>query len=177
MPTSEEIIKHLNLQKHPEGGYFSETFRSRETTADPLRGNRAYSTAIYYMLTANTFSEMHRLITDEIFHFYLGDPVEMLHLYPDGTGKRVILGTDITQGMLPQVLVPAGVWQGSRLFPGGKNPGKNRGKNEDKNGYALMGTTMAPAFEYSDYLSGDRTELIRQYPEFKDLIIALTRKG
>ncbi len=165
MITAEEIIKTLNLEKHPvEGGYFSETYRSKEIVTDKARGERCYSTAIYYMLTdePGAFSEMHRLGTDEIFHFYLGDPVEMLHLYPDGTGKRIIFDNYIEAGIFPQVVVPAGVWQGARLVPGGK--------------FALMGTTVAPGFEFSDYLSGSRKELINLYPDFKELITELTRK-
>ena len=163
MITAEYVIKILNLQKHPtEGGYFLETYRAKETIVDENRGKRSYSTAIYYMLTGDTFSEMHRLGIDEIFHFYLGDAVEMLHLYPNGQGKRVFLGTDLKRGKIPQVLIPAGVWQGARLVPGGT--------------FALMGTTMAPGFEYPDYQSGSRKELIGLYPEFKELIMVLTRK-
>jgi predicted cupin superfamily sugar epimerase len=164
MMTAEEMIKLLNLQKHREGGYFAETYRSKEIITDPHRGSRSYSTAIYYMLTPDTFSEMHRLAVDEIFHFYLGNPVEMLHLYPDGSGKRLFLGNDPEKGMQLQVLVPVGVWQGARLLPGGTF------------GFSLMGTTMAPGFEYSDYQSGSRQELTRQYPDFKELITALTHK-
>ncbi len=164
MITTEEMIRWLNLKKHPEGGYFAETYRSKEKITDPRRGQRSYSTAIYFMLTPDTFSEMHRLTGDEIFHFYLGDPVEMLHLYPDGSGKHLLLGNDIERGIQPQVLVLSGVWQGARLLPGGTS------------GFALMGTTMAPGFEYPDYQSGSRPELTRQYPEFKELITALTRK-
>ncbi len=165
MLTAEEVIKTLNLEKHPtEGGYFLETYRSKEIVTDKVRGKRSYSTAIYYMLTdeADVFSEMHRLSVDEIFHFYLGDPVEMLHLYPDGRGERLIFGNDIKAGMRPQVLIPAGVWQGARLLPGGK--------------FALMGTTVAPGFEYTDYQSGSRKELIDLYPQFRELITLLTRK-
>jgi predicted cupin superfamily sugar epimerase len=162
MLTADEIIKILNLRKHPtEGGYFIETYRSKEIISSEKRGERSISTAIYFLLTPETFSETHRLPIDEIFHFYLGDPVEMLNLFEDGTGKRLILGGDIVNGMSPQVLVPAGVWQGSRLLPGGK--------------FALMGTTVAPGFEYSDYESGRRDELIRCYPEFKEWIALLTR--
>ena len=164
MITAEEIIKLLNLQKHHEGGYFMETYRSGKVVTDPQRGQRSYSTAIYYMLTPDSFSEMHRLAVDEIFHFYRGDPVEMLHLYPDGSGKRLLLGKDIERGMQPQVLIPSEVWQGARLLPGGTF------------GFSLMGTTMAPGFEYPDYQSGGKQELTRQYPHFKDLITELTRK-
>lgn len=165
MITVEDIIRILNLQKHPtEGGYFIETFRSKETVSDERRGRRSYSSAIYYLLTskADSFSEMHRLGSDEVYHFYLGDPVEMLHLYPDGVGKQVILGTDLKAGMYPQVMVPTGVWQGARLAPGGK--------------FALMGTTMAPGFEYWDYKSGSRKELINLFPGCEELITTLTRK-
>jgi uncharacterized protein len=165
MITAEDIIRILNLQKLPiEGGYFSETYRSRESVTDDRGGKRSCGTAIYYLLTGETdcFSEMHRLGGDEIYHFYRGDPVEMLLLYPDGAGKKVILGSDLKAGMLPQVLVPAGVWQGSRLAPGGK--------------FALIGTTMTPGFEYWDYTSGSRNELISLFPGFKEMIITLTRK-
>jgi hypothetical protein len=163
--TANDIIRILNLQKHPtEGGYFLETYRSKDFITEKRWGKRSFSTAIYYLLTgeSDSFSEMHRLDIDEIFHFYLGDPVEMLHLYPDGTGKQVLLGTDLDKGMYPQVLVPGKVWQGSRLLPGGK--------------FALMGTTVAPGFEYTDYESGSRKELTTIYPEFKELISLLTRK-
>lgn len=166
MTTAEDIIRVLNLHKHPtEGGYFIETYRSKETATDERWGNRSYSTAIYYLLTSelDSFSEMHRLGSDEIYHFYLGDPVDMLHLYPDGEGKQVILGTDLKAFMHPQVLVPAGVWQGARLAPGGK--------------FALMGSTMAPGFEYWDYESGSRKELRKLYPGFEELITTLTRKS
>lgn len=162
--TAEEMIQLLNLQKHHEGGYFVETYRSGEVVTDPQRGLRSYSTAIYYMLTPDTFSEMHRLAVDEIFHFYRGDPVEMLHLYPDGSGKRLLLGKNLERGMQPQVLIPSGIWQGARLLPGGAFD------------FSLMGTTMAPGFEYPDYQFGSRQELTRQYPEFEELITALTRK-
>lgn len=162
--TAEEIINALKLKKHREGGYFAETYRSGEIITDPRRGQRFFSTAIYYMLTADTFSELHRLTVDEIFHFYLGDPVEMLHLYPDGSGKRIFLGIDLEKGMRPQVLIPAGIWQGARIIPGGKF------------GFSLMGTTVSPGFEYSDYQSGSGKELIAQYPQFKELISQLTGK-
>jgi uncharacterized protein len=161
----EDIIQHLNLEKHPtEGGYFSETYRSKETIKDYKGSERSVSTAIFYLLTNETdaFSEMHRLQTDEIFHFYLGDPVEMLHLYPDGTGKKIIFGNDLANGMQPQVIVPANVWQGARLIEGGR--------------FCLMGTTMAPGFEYSEYQSGSQKELSKRFPEYKKIIAELTRK-
>jgi predicted cupin superfamily sugar epimerase len=82
---------------------------------------------------------MHRLRSDEVFHFYLGDEVEMLQLWPDGTGRRVGLGSDLAAGMLPQTVVPQGVWQGSRLVRGGR--------------FALLGCTVSPGFDYADFES------------------------
>lgn len=104
---------------------------------------------------------MHRLRSDEIFHFYLGDPVEMLQLWPDGSGMVLIMGSDILKGMQPQVVVPRGVWQGAKLIKDGK--------------FALLGTTVSPGFESVDYESGRRGDLIKAYPQFQDLIIALTK--
>jgi len=162
---AEDIIRLLNLAPHPEGGFFSESYRSADLIAGealPPRytGPRRAGTAIYYLLTPGRFSELHRVASDEMFHFYLGDPVEMLQLLPDGTSRRLLLGTDLAAGMAPQLLVPHGVWQGSRLVPGGK--------------FALLGCTVSPGFEYDDYESGPRAALLERYPESRELILALT---
>jgi predicted cupin superfamily sugar epimerase len=167
MLTADEVIRRLELVPHPcEGGFFRETYRAPLTIPggvlpDDYSGDRSASTAIYFLLTPETFSEMHRLPTDEVFHFYLGDTVEMLKLHPGGTGEVVRLGTDLRASEQPQVLAPGGTWQGSRLVPGGN--------------WALLGTTVAPGFEFADYTSGRRDELITTYPEFAELITALTR--
>jgi hypothetical protein len=113
------------------------------------------------MLTPDTFSAMHRLNGDEVYHFYLGDPAEMLILKPDGTGETLLMGQDIVSGMRLQHVVPGGVWQGSRLRPGGK--------------FALLGTTMAPGFDPADFELGSRDELSARYPACAELIAALTR--
>src|SRR5436190_331660 len=119
----ELIIKQLGLTPHPkEGGFFRETYRAAETfPAEHLparyQGPRSVSTAIYYLLTPGTFSALHRLASDEIFHFYAGQTVKMLQLWPDGSGKEVLLGPDVLAGESPQVVVPRGVWQGSFLVP------------------------------------------------------------
>jgi uncharacterized protein len=165
--TAEEIKRLLQLEAHPrEGGYFRQTWKSEEEisqTTLPSRysGVRAAGTAIYYLLEPSTFSEMHRLISDEIFHFYYGDPVEMLQLWPDSSSRVVRLGSDLANGTLPQLVVPKGVWQGSRLVPGGS--------------VALLGCTVSPGFDYVDYQTGARAELVREYPESAALIEALTR--
>lgn len=163
----ETVRSLLGLAPHPaEGGFFAETYRSQERVSRgtlPARyaGDRSFGTAIYYLLTPETFSEMHRLASDEIFHFYLGDPVEMLQLHPDGSGRVVRLGTDLAAGDRPQVVVPRGVWQGARLAPGGR--------------LALLGCTVAPGFDYADYESGRREELLESHPAFRDWILPLTK--
>src|SRR5947209_1241626 len=153
MPTADEVIAALGLRPLPvEGGYYRETYRAAlrlpaDTLGPAYAGGRAASTAIYYLLTPDTFSALHRLPGAEVFHFYLGDPVEMLQLGPapaDG-GRVVVLGTDLRAGQVPQAVVPGGVWQGGALAPGGR--------------FALLGTTMAPGFEFADYQSGDRAAL------------------
>jgi len=164
--TAEEIIALLKLKPHPEeGGFFAETYRAEEAiprSVLPQRytGPRAFGTCIYYLLTPGTISAMHRLQSDEIFHFYLGDPVEMLQLLPDGAGRTVVLGSDLRNGQQPQVIVPRGVWQGSRLVTGGR--------------FALLGCTVAPGFDFADYEHGRRNDLIGSHPQFREKIVALT---
>ncbi|MEJ2421521.1 MAG: cupin domain-containing protein, partial [Acidobacteriota bacterium] len=123
--TAEEVMSLLNLEPHPaEGGWFLETYRSRESLPagalpSRYRGERSFATAIYYLLAPRNVSPLHRLLSDEVFHFYLGDPVELTLLHPGGEVVRRILGSDLAEGMKPQEGVPAGVWQGLRLLPGG----------------------------------------------------------
>jgi predicted cupin superfamily sugar epimerase len=166
MLTAEQIRELLQMRPHPiEGGYFAETYRGSPILPQRLLpgypGDRAISTAIYYLLTPDTFSAMHRVRGDEMFHFYLGDPVEMLQLEADGSGEVILLGQDIAAGMRLQHTVSGGAWQGSRLRAGGK--------------YALLGTTMAPGFEYDDYETGQRQELSTQFPGYSAMVAALTR--
>jgi predicted cupin superfamily sugar epimerase len=160
----QDVIRLLQLQPlQIEGGWFHETYRSTRSITVDDRGTRSLATAIYYLLTPETFSEIHRLPGDEIFHFYLGDPVEMLHLHADLSVERITLGQDLIAGQRLQVVVPGGVWQGARLVPGGR--------------FALMGTTMFPGFSNDDYESGDRGKLIAQYTDAAAEIEALTKPG
>ncbi len=166
MLTVEALRTLLGLVPHPvEGGYFVETYRSAEQVppgALPSRyaGARALGTAIYYLLTPDTFSAMHRLASDEVFHFYLGDPVEMLQLWPDCSHRVVVIGPDVHAGERPQVIVPRDVWQGARLREGGR--------------FALLGTTVAPGFDYADYEPATRASLLATHPTARPLITALT---
>ncbi len=150
--SADELIRFLHLEPLPrEGGWYRETYR----------GARSTSTAIYYLLTPDTFSALHRLPTDEVFHFYLGDSVEMLQLgpTPEDGGQIVTLGPDVLAGQQVQTVVPAGVWQGSTLRTSGA--------------FALMGTTMAPGFDFADYEAADRAALSAAYPVFAERIARL----
>jgi predicted cupin superfamily sugar epimerase len=163
--TAKELITKLNLKPHKEGGFFAEVWRAPErlaVNALPPRysGARSLSTAIYYLLTPDTFSRMHRLRSDEVFHFYLGDPVEFLLLSPDKKGSTAIVGPDVMAGQRLLLVVRRGTWQGARLLKGGK--------------FALLGTTMAPGFEYDDYEPGKRADLAKAYPGFATAIRELT---
>ena len=163
--SAQDVIRLLGLEPLvQEGGFFRETYRSRvrvPAAALPDHpGERDLSTAIYYLLTPESFSAVHRVRGDEIFHFYMGDPVEMLQLREGGVGERLILGNDLARGMRPQVVVHGGVWQGARLVQGGA--------------FALLGTTMAPGFDYMDFELGDRDPLSRAFPDHAELIAALT---
>jgi predicted cupin superfamily sugar epimerase len=159
--TTDEIKALLNLQPHPvEGGHFRRTYTSANTLYLP-RGMRPMGTAIYYLLEPETFSEMHVLDSDEMFHFYLGDPVEMLQLHPDGSSAVITLGPDLQAGQHVQLVVAAGVWQGTRLIGDGK--------------VALLGCTVTPGFDFADYRSGSYAELAGKWPGEAERIKALTR--
>ena len=104
---------------------------------------------------------MHRGKSDEPFHFYMGDPTELLMLYPDGTGKIIEIGTDLEKGMEPCITIEKGVWQGQRLKEGGR--------------FVLFGTTVNPGFEFDDFEFGDRAKLQAEYPDFREMIALLTK--
>jgi predicted cupin superfamily sugar epimerase len=162
------ICRELGLEPLPtEGGYHRVTFTSPLTIdaagLEPAAsGVRTAGTAIYYLVTSSGFSAIHRLRAPEIFHFYLGDPLEMLQLQPDGSATWHRLGSRLGAGERPQLLVPAGVWQGTRLAAGGR--------------YALLGTTMCPGFDWRDFELGRREELVQRYPAERAAIVALTRQ-
>jgi predicted cupin superfamily sugar epimerase len=171
MLTPDQLIKYFNLEPLPvEGGLFFRTYLSPETIDQdslPPRYSIAkpFGTAIVYLLTSDpdSFSALHKLPTDEVYHFYLGDPVELLQLHPGGSSRRIILGQDLLNGQQVQHVVPRDVWQGSHLLPGGR--------------FALLGTTMAPGYTDEDYHGGDPDQLIAAYPRQAALIEQLTRRA
>jgi predicted cupin superfamily sugar epimerase len=167
MMTADDIIRRLGLEPLPEeGGFFAETYRSPvrlEVGVLPAGygGPRSISTAIYYLVTPTSFSRLHRLRSDEVFHYYAGDPAEMLQLGPGAESAAYVLGADIATGQRPQLVVPAGTWQGLRPVTGGR--------------WTLLGTTVAPGFSRDDYEHGDRATLLAGWPRERARIEALTR--
>jgi predicted cupin superfamily sugar epimerase/mannose-6-phosphate isomerase-like protein (cupin superfamily) len=163
------LIERLGMEKIPvEGCWFKVTYTSAdklEAAALPARygSPRTAGGAIYALLTNEDFSAMHKLKTDELWHFYQGDPIELLLLHPDGRSEVVVLGSDLLAGQHPQYTAPAGSWMGARSLTKGEAA------------YGFFGTTMAPGFDYDDFEIGYREELQRQYPERRELIAALTR--
>jgi uncharacterized protein len=167
-----QIIEQYKLQPNTaEGGYFAATYTSALEIPGkdlpgfkPIDGKRPICGAIYYFIDPDTFSAMHNVTGDMLYHFYSGDPVEMLLLYPDDYPTRsevCVFSNDLSSGANPMKLIPGGTWLGSRLLPGGN--------------YAFMGVSMAPGFNPADYTIAKRADLIRQYPEEAELITELTR--
>ncbi|MEM6545143.1 MAG: cupin domain-containing protein [Pseudomonadota bacterium] len=162
------IIDHFGMQKIPhEGPWFLQTYKSDEiiegALAERYSGVRYAYTAIYAVATRQEFSAMHRLRTDELWHFYGGHPAEVLMLYPNGSGEIKIFGADVLAGQHPQIMVPRGTWMGARPI------------GADDTAYTFASNTLSPGFEYADYEIGYRDELIEIYPQFKKKIVELTR--
>ncbi len=166
IPSAGELITLLNLSRHPEGGWFRETYRSAEKVpADllPARsgGERNICTAIYFMLERGDFSALHRIKSDEIWHFYAGASL-VIHIFtPRGTREAVKLGRDIAADDTFQAVVPAGCWFGAEV----SGPGP----------YSLVGCTVAPGFDFADFEMGNREELLTRYPAQREIIQRLTR--
>lgn len=191
--TADEVKRRLGMTEHPrEGGWFVQTYASGallpavtlNRTAEPVDygGPRRLSTAIYYLLERGTFSEMHRLKSDEVLHHYGGAPLEMLLLHGNGRAERVVLGKDLTAGQRPQVVVPRGVWQGAHLLAetgstaaGSTAAGSTAAGAAETESWSLVGCTVSPGFEYADYETGQRNELLSGWPEAEPMIMTLTR--
>ena len=153
----ERVIRVLDLKPHPEGGWFRETYRAARSGAATRDG----STAIYFLLPAGEFSAFHLLSeADEMWHHYVGDPVELHTISPDGEHHVAVLGPDVERGERPQVLVPAGTLQAAIA----------RGPR-----FALCGCTVTPAFEFSDFVMPARDELVARHPRHEEVIRRLTR--
>ena len=166
MKTAAYWIEKYHMQPHPEGGYFVETYRSAEQVphvALPTRfgGSRSFSTAIYFLLENHHFSALHRIQADELWHFYTGDPLEILVLDPASGALEVIrLGPDPEAGEVFQAVVAAGMWFGSRPAAG--------------SAYSLVGCTVAPGFDFADFELAERTALLAEFPQHEAVIVGLT---
>ena len=163
MKTYHDVIKKLGLVPLPEeGGFYRETFRSSRFVQSDVLGKKSECTAIYYLITENSFSALHAVDQDEIFHFYAGSSVEMFQIMPDKKSNLVTLGSDIFNEEQPQVIVPHGVWQGTKL------------KHPKEGDWALLGCTVAPGFELENFHILNRSELIKKFPEYKEKVTEFT---
>ena len=150
-----DLVRSLDLKPHPEGGFYRETYRAAMDVA-AHGGTRAASTAIYFLLEGEQFSALHRIKSDEVWHFYRGSPLEIIEIAPDGTLRLIELSHNH-----PQDVIPAGRWFGSRV--------------KDGKGFALVGCTVAPGFDFADFEMGAPDDLLSQYPQHADIIRELTR--
>ncbi len=165
MSNVKEIIKKLNLRPHPEGGNFREIYRSKQiikTSSLPSRyhKNRSISTAIYFLLAKGQVSRFHKLKSDEIWHFYKGSSL-ILHLLKDSKYRQVIVGNDIAKNVMPQYVIKAGTWFASEV--------------KNKKSYSLIGCTVAPGFDFSDFKLAKRSELLKKFPQYQKIIYRFTK--
>jgi uncharacterized protein len=162
MISAKNLIKIFDLKKHPEGGFFKESYRSSETISQQAlppryKGGRCFSTSIYFLLPAGSVSRLHRIASDEVWHFYMGGPLELLQISPDGRMEKVILGQDIAAGQRLQHVVPAGCWFGARPA--------------EDSAYSFVGCTVAPGFDFSDFELANPEALSRSFPDLEEEIL------
>lgn len=162
----QQLVAQLKLQPHPEGGFFKETYRSTESIAldalpERFGGDRQLATAIYFLLVEDNFSAFHRIKADETWHFYLGQPIQVVEITPNGQLVQTTLGTELAMGQVPQYTVKAGHWFASHVL--------------DWQGHGLVGCTVAPGFDFADFELAESGHLSALYPEHADIISKLTR--
>ncbi|MBI3635135.1 MAG: cupin domain-containing protein [Candidatus Rokubacteria bacterium] len=160
--TTADLVRLLELRPHPEGGFFRETYRARETVP-AFGGTRSLSTAIYFLLPGTDVSRLHRIKSDEVWHFYAGAAVTLSMIHADGRLTEATLGARVGAGERFQAIVPAGCWYGAVV--------------SDPGGYALLGGTVAPGFDFADFELGERARLLADYPQHQALIERLTRRS
>ena len=162
----EQIIRHLDLSPHPEGGFYRETYRSEHILGSPclpaeMNGERNYATSIYFLLTSEAFSAFHRIKQDETWHFYAGSPIEIHMIDQSGVYDKIELGLDFSRDILPQYTMRAHTWFAASVAKGGS--------------YGLAGCTVSPGFDFRDFEMADRHKLLKEYPVFMDVIKRFTR--
>ncbi|MBE2228588.1 MAG: cupin domain-containing protein [Ignavibacteria bacterium] len=164
---AEDYIKSLGLEKHPEGGWFKEVYRSDEETAaehlpERFSGSRHHSTSIYFLITSDTFSAFHRIKSDELWHFYEGSAVTIYMIDSEGDYSEITLGRNIESGEVLQCVIPHGVWFGAKV--------------NSADSFCLAGCTVAPGFHFDDFELGEREELLKIFPKHKKIVNELTRR-
>ncbi|WP_106794394.1 cupin domain-containing protein [Aquimarina sp. Aq78] len=162
----EKIVQKLDMNPHPEGGFYKETYRSegvipQQILNEKFKGERNYCTAIYFLLTSDNFSAFHKINQDEIWHYYEGSSLFVHVIDLEGKYHRYSVGINLDEGELPQLVVPAGCWFASSV------------KKEDS--YSLVGCTVSPGFDFDDFELGEKKDLVQQFPEYKDVITQYTR--
>lgn len=162
----EELVERLQLLRHPEGGWFRESYRASGSAPaaalpDAFGGARSYCTAIYFLLERGDISALHRIKSDELWHFYAGATLTVHAITPDGQHRQMNVGRDLEAGASFQAVVPAGCWFGAEVTGEGD--------------YSLVGCTVAPGFDFSDFEMGGREELLRDFPSHAEIIHRLTR--
>jgi len=160
------IIEQYGLQPHPEGGFFTQTYRSqgripKAALPAEFAGERNFSTAIVFLLRENDFSALHRLRQDEVWHFYLGGALRLVTISPDGQCSETILGRNGTAGDVVQAVVPAGCWFGAKPAEGAI--------------FSFVGCTVAPGFDFADFELAQRSDLLEGFPDLETVILSFTR--
>jgi predicted cupin superfamily sugar epimerase len=160
------LVKKLDLQPHPEGGYFKEVYRSDELIKveglpERYSSERCFSTSIYYMLVGEQFSAFHKLQSDETWHFYLGSPIVLHLISSEGIYSKIILGQNITEDENLQYTIPRETWFAAEV--------------KDKTTYSLVGCTVSPGFDFADFEMGKGSVLIKRFPQHSDIITSLSK--
>lgn len=160
------FVEHLKLLPHPEGGYYRENYRSEvclsaKALPKDFGGSRNASTAIYFLIEKGNFSALHKIKSDETWHFYAGDALEVIELHENGEISNTLVGNKVSEGEVFQYTVKANTWFGSRVKAGGL--------------FSLVGCTVAPGFDFADFEMGDRDLLLNKFPQHRGLIAEMTR--
>lgn len=167
MSRKQKLIQLLDLLPHPEGGFYKETYRSegsisKDALPTNYAGDRSYSTGIYFMLTANTFSAFHKIKQDEMWHFYDGAPIELHMITDTGDYSCVHIGRDLENNEHLQYVVPGGIWFASRV--------------KENAEFSLLGCTVSPGFDFADFILPNTTEMTKLFPQHAEIIRELTRE-
>ena len=163
---AQKVIEKLKLQEHPEGGYFKETYRSEaliphDSLVGNFKGDRNISTAIYFMLTSEMFSAFHKVEQDELWHFHFGSSIELHTISPEGIHATHIIGNDIMNGEQPQLTVEGGDWFCAKV--------------KDSNSFSLVSCTVAPGFDFRDFILPSKDEMVKLFPQHETIISEFTR--